>query len=145
MKNRHLLKIQDTKTLYIGQWCLSPLQSGHLSHSSPRTLSGRSLLTAAHTRSTFSCALLVADLAEHGSLSTDSQPSLNRSCHIFICSALITLTLKAFWIIRIVSAGECCSLTQNLMQTCCSTYSFSMWWWPHSTHTHSVVSTTPTD
>ena len=29
----------------------------------------------------------------------------------------------AFWIIQIVSAEECSSLTLNLMQTCCSTHS----------------------
>ena len=43
----------------------------------------------------------------------------------------------AFWIIRILSAEECSSLTQNLMQSHCSTQSF---WlpWPHSTYAHSV-------
>ena len=52
----------------------------------------------------------------------------------------------AFWIILIVSAEECSSLTQNLMQTSFSllAQSFSMWW-PHSTYAPSTASTTPTD
>ena len=51
---------------------------------------------------------------------------------------------KDFCIIRIVSTEECSSLMQNLMEICCSTQSFWMQW-PHSTHAHSVASTTPTD
>ena len=69
-------KTQDT--LYIGQWCLSPLQSRHLGIS-------------------------------HNSPSHHQLPH-----HIF---------LVAFWIIRIVSAEECSSLMQNLMQIYCSTCS----------------------
>ena len=61
-----------------------------------------------------------------------------------ICTALIALSLKAFWIIWIVSVEECSSLTQILIQIPCSTQSFRMWW-PHSTHVHSTVSTAPTD
>ena len=80
--------------------------------SSP-TVSCRYLLTAAHTRSTFSGVLLVAGLPEHASLSTDSQPSLKHLCHIFICAPLTTLSPKAFWIIRIVPTEECSSLMQN--------------------------------
>ena len=51
------------------------------SASSSRTVSNQSLLIAAHTRSTFSGVLLVSGLPEHGSLSTDSWPSLKYSCH----------------------------------------------------------------
>ena len=47
----------------------------------------------------------------------------------------------AFWIIQIVSIEECPSLMQNLMQICCSTHLFWMQW-PHSTHAHSMASTT---
>ena len=47
-----------------------------------------------------------------------------------------------FWIIWIVSLEERSSLTQILMQICCSTQSFWMWR-PHSAHTPSIVSTTP--
>ena len=50
----------------------------------------------------------------------------------------------AFWIIQKVSVDERSSLMQHLMQIHCSTQSLWMWW-SHSTHAHSVVSTTPTD
>ena len=86
------------------------------SASSSRTVSRWSLLIAAHARSSFSGVLLVAGLSKHGSLSTDSRPSSKHLCHTFICAALIALFLKTFWIIRIVSAEECSSLMQNLMQ-----------------------------
>ena len=46
-------------------------------------------------------------------------------------------TSAAFWSIQIVSAEECSSLTQNLMQICCSTQSCQMWQ-PHSTHTQTA-------
>ena len=59
------------------------------SASSSHTVSCWSLLIAACTCSTFSGVLLVADLPEHGSLSTDSWPSLKFLCHTFICAALI--------------------------------------------------------
>ena len=59
------------------------------SASSSHTVSCWSLLSAACTCSTFSGVLLVADLPEHGSLSTDSWPSLKFLCHTFICAALI--------------------------------------------------------
>ena len=50
----------------------------------------------------------------------------------------------AFWIVWIVSPEEYSSLTQNLMQIHCSTH--SVWMpWPHSTHVHSMASTTSTD
>ena len=62
-------------------------------------------------------------LPEQKSLSTDSQPSLKRLCHTFICTALTASFPKAFWVIWIVSTEECSSLTQNLMQICCSTCS----------------------
>ena len=71
----------------------------------------------------FSGVLLVADLPDHGSLSTDSQPSLKHLCHTFICAALIASSSKAFWIIWIVSVEECSSLMQNWMHIHCSTCS----------------------
>ena len=77
------------------------------SASSSRTGSRRSLI-AAHTHSTFSSVLLLAGLPEQGSLSTDSQPSLMHLCHTFISAALIASSLKAFWIIWIVSARGMC-------------------------------------
>ena len=114
------------------------------SASSSSTVSHQSLLIAACTCSTFSGALLVAGLPECGSLSTDSQPSLKHLYQIFICTALIALSRKAFWITWTVSAEECSSLMENLMQIHCSTCSFWMRW-PHSTHAHSTVFTSPTD
>ena len=69
-------------------------------------------------RSSASCRL-----PEHGSLSTDSRPSLKHLCHTFTCAALSALFPKAFWIDQIVSAQKCSSLTRNLMQTHCSTHS----------------------
>ena len=86
------------------------------SASSSHTVSHWALLIAACTRSTISGVLLVASLAECGSLSTDSWPSLNHLCHMFICTALVASSLKTFWIIWILSAEECSSLMQNLMQ-----------------------------
>ena len=91
--------------------------------SSSRTVSHWSLLNAAHTCSTFLGVLFFAGLLEHGSLSTDSWPSLRHLCHTFIWAALIASSPKAFWIIWIVSFEECSSLTQNVMQICCSTHS----------------------
>ena len=81
------------------------------------------LLIAAHKHSTFSGVLLVAGLLEHGSLSTDSWPSWKCLCHPFISASLFALSLKAFWIIWIVSAEECSTLTKNFMQFRCSTRS----------------------
>ena len=90
------------------------------SASSSRTVSHWYWLIAAHTSPTFSGVLLVSGLPEHGSLSTDSQPSLKCLCHTFICAALMASSLKAFWIIQMVSAEKCSSLMQNLMQICSS-------------------------
>ena len=47
-------------------------------------------------------------------------------CHTFICAALFALSLKAFWVIQIVSAEGCSSLMQKLMQIHCSTCSVSL-------------------
>ena len=128
---RSCVKISDTVVFGIPR-----------SASSSHTVSCQSLLIAAHPRSTFSGVLLVADLPECGSLSTDSWPSLKCLCHTFICATFIASSPKVFWIIQIVSAEECSCLTQNLMQIHCSTRSFWMWW-PHSTRAHSTVTTVP--
>ena len=61
---RSCIKISDTVVFGIPR-----------SASSSHAISHRSLLTAAHVCSTFSGDLLVADLPEHGSFSTDSCPS----------------------------------------------------------------------
>ena len=90
------------------------------SASGSHTVGRQPLLIAAPRHSTFSGVLLIAGLPEHGSLSTDSRPSLKHLCHTFICAALIALSPKAFWI---VSVEKCPSLTQNLMHIHCSTLS----------------------
>ena len=82
------------------------------SDSSSHTVTHWSLSIAACTHSTFSDVLLVAGLPECVSLSTDSPPSLQCLCHTFIWAALIASSLKAFWIIQIVSMEECSSLTK---------------------------------
>ena len=110
---RSCVKISDTVVFGIPR-----------SASISRTVSRQSFLISARTHSAVSGVLRVAGLPEHGSLSTDSQPSLKRLCHTFICTALIVLSLKAFWIIWIVSSEECSSLMQNLMQSHRSTSSF---------------------
>ena len=53
---------------------------------------------------------------------------------------------SAFWIIWIVSAEECSSLTRKLMQIRVALLGQSFWMWrPHSTRTHSMASPAPTD
>ena len=99
-----------------------------------------SWLTADCTPSTFSGDLLVAGLSEHGSLSTDSWPSLKCLCHTFPCTALTALSPKAFRIISIISRG----MFKLNTKFHCSTGSFWMWR-PQSAHAHSMVSTAPTD
>ena len=49
----------------------------------------------------------------------------------------------AFWIIQVVAMEECPNLKQNLMQIHCSTLQSFWMHLPHSTHAHSMVSTTP--
>ena len=109
---RSCIKISDTVVFGIFR-----------SASSSHTVSHQSLLIAAHTRSTFSGVLLGAGLPERGSLSTDSQPSLKHLCHTFICVATHCVIPKSLLILQIVSEEECSSLTQTLMQICCSTRS----------------------
>ena len=192
MKNRDIYwryKIQ--KTLYIGQWCLCPLQGRHLetSHNFPNSssvcCSSRSFRTNfattcfmprswvqisntivfriciwASNSLTVSCwSLLIAACPfQHCQVFYLFQAFQNEdhfqqifnhlwsicTTHIFIWDALTALSLKAFWIIQIVSTEECSSLMQNLMQMFCSTQSFWMWQL-HSTHVHSMTSTAPTD
>ena len=106
---RSCIKTSDTVVLGI-PW----------SASSSCTVSHRSLLIAACTHSAFSGVLLLGGLPECASFSADSQAPLKHLCHTFICTALIALSLKAFWIIWIVSTEECLSLMQNWMQIHCS-------------------------
>ena len=115
------------------------------SASNSLTVSCRSLLIAACTHSTFLHVLLVAGLPGHGSLLTDSWPSLKHLCHTFICVALVISSLKAFWIIQIVSTEECTSLMQNLIQIHCYIHLVILNVMAAQTHAHSMVSTAPTD
>ena len=108
---RSYIKISDTGVFGIPR-----------SASSSHTVRHRSLLIAVRTCSIFS-GVLVSGLPEHGSLSTDSQASSKHLCHTFICATFIASSLKAFWIIWMVSAEESSILTQNWMQICCSTCS----------------------
>ena len=95
---RSCVKILDTAVLGIPR-----------STSSSHTVRRWSLWIASHTCSTFSGVLLVAGLPEHGSLSTDSGPSLKFLCHTFFCVALIALSLKAFWKwLRQISTSSFC-------------------------------------
>ena len=149
MKNRGFYwrryKIQET--LYIGQWCLSSLQSRHLatSHSSP------------NCHQLPCCILLnltdgVKFLPFQGDFGFGKSPKLQGTKFALLgdwvtwvtwCFAKISAwdmmhdwvhyydeaashqlpIAVAFWIIRIVSAQEYSSLTQNLMQIRCSTCS----------------------
>ena len=120
---------------YLATACFMPKSCIKISHtvvfgiprfaSSSHTVSHQSLLITTHTHSTFSGILLVADLPERESLSTDSWLLLKLLCYTFICTALIASSPKpkTFWIIRIVSAEGHSSLMQNLMQIPCSTRS----------------------
>ena len=84
------------------------------SASSSHTVSCQPLLIAAHSHLTFPGSLLVAGLPEHGSLSTDSQPSLKHLCQTFIVLHSLKAfksSLRAFWTIQILSTKECSSLT----------------------------------
>ena len=65
------------------------------------------------------------------------------SCHDEAANHQLPIA-AAFRIMSIVSAEECSSLAQNVMQTHCSTQSSCMRQ-PHSTRAHSTASTAPTD
>ena len=154
------------KTLYIRQWCLSPLQSRHLgtSHSSPSRCQ-LPYFPESHRWSEISSlskGILVLGTARSHRASNlghrgwvtwvvwcFTKNSARDVMHEWACcpdeAANHQLpTAAAFWTMRIVSTEECLSLMQNWMQVHCSTQSFWMGR-PHSTHTRSMTSTTPTD
>ena len=149
-KRRHIYwrryKIQET--LYIGQWCLCPLQSRHLgtSHSSPscHQLAHRIFLnfTDGLIFLPFQKWFLVLGKAK-------SHRAPNPGCRraelpgwfdilpknsawdvmheqVHCCDEAANHRLPraaAFWLIQIVSMEKCSSLIQNLMQIHCSTCS----------------------
>ena len=171
MKNRDIYwrryKIQET--LYIGQWHCSPLQSRHLrtSHSSSNhTSAALSYFPESHQQSEIPClskVILVLGKARScrgpnlgysgaespGWFDVSPKNSAWDVMHEWVCchdeAANHHLPIAAaFWIIQIVSAEECSSLAQNVMQIHCSTLPFWMRW-PHSTHAQSMASTAPSD
>ena len=101
IKNRDIYwrRYKKQEILCMGQWCFSPLQSRRLgtSHSSPN------------------CSVF--------SFCSASRSRLEVSVPHFYWSCMHCIVPKAFWIIQIVSAEECSSLTKNLMPIYCSTRS----------------------
>ena len=141
MKNRDIYwrryKIQET--LYIGQWCLSPLQSRHLGTSqfSQSTSAAPSYFTDPHPWSqifSLSKVILVLGKARShrapnlgyrgaespGRFDVSLKNSAQNVVHERACrhdeAANHQLPIAvAFWIIWIVSLEECSRLMQNLM------------------------------
>ena len=168
MKNRDIYcryKIQET--LYIGQLCLSPLQSRHLgtSRSSPNhhQLPHRIFLNFINSLKSlpfqrwfeFWEKLEVTghhiwaespgwfDISQKKK-KTSAWDVMHEHCHDEAANQQLP-TAAAFWIIRIVSAEECSSLMQNLMQIRCSTCSVILNVMATQYTSHSTVPTTPTD
>ena len=129
-------KIQET--LYIGQWCLSPLQSRHLgtsrsspnrhqlpchifpeSHQWPEISSlSKVILVLAKARSHRAPNLSCSRAKSPGWFDV-SPKTLHKMCCDEAAHHQLP-TAAAFWIIQIVSVEEWSSLMQNLMQICCS-------------------------
>ena len=127
-------KIQET--LYIGQWCLSPLQSRHLgtSHSFPDhphlpcpTFLDLILVwgkARSHRAPNLGCSRAESpgwfDVLSKNS-SGDMMPERAYCCdEAASCQLPIAM---AFWIIQIASTETCSRLTQNVVQIHCSTHS----------------------
>ena len=155
-------KIQET--LYIGQWRLSPLQSGHLgtSHSSPDCHQPPSYFSESHwwsKISSLSNVILVWGKARShrapnlGCRETESPGWFDvspKSQHKMWCRDRCVVVMK----LPIASAHSCCLLnhlnsSRGGMLIWCRfvallTQLFWMWW-PHTTHAHSTASIAPTD
>ena len=131
-------KIQET--LYIGQWCLSPLQNRHLgtSHCSLNChqLPHRIFLNLIDGLKSLPFQRLFQfwdkpEATEHqiwaiGRLFCQKTPWDVRHEQVHCCDEAANHQLPiavAFWITKRVSVAECSSLTQNLMQIHCSTHS----------------------
>ena len=148
MKNRDIYwrryKIQET--LHIRQWCLSPIQSRHLGTSqvSQSPSSALSYFPESHWWSEISFLSKVISFGEARSLRV---PNLGHTgaesrgwfdvsqktsawdvmheqmcCHDKGAIHQLRIT-ETFWIIKTMSAEECSSLTQILIQILCSTCS----------------------
>ena len=136
-------------TLYVGQWHLSPLQSRHpgTPHSSPDlhqlpchiflnltrkiwseiSFLPKVILVLVKARSRRAPSLGCRGAESPGwfdvSLKNSSQDMMHEQVHCCDEAANYQLPIAvAFWIIWIVSAEECWSLTQNLMQIHCSAH-----------------------
>ena len=166
MKNRDIYwrRYSIQGTLYIGQWYLIPFKD--LTQLSQLPSAALSCFPESHRQSEISSVSKVIFILEKArswkvpnlSFREAKSPVLfdvlpkhssRDVMHEWACcpeAASHQLPMAAaFWIIQIVSAGECSSLTQNLMQMCCSTHLLILMWQPHSTHAHSMAFTTPTD
>ena len=144
MKNRDICwwgyKIQET--LYMGQWCLSPLESRYLgtSHSSPNCHQlphciFLNLINGLKSQGWFQFwekpevpghqIWVVGGLSHLGNLMFH-QKALHKTwdhewahCHDEAANHQLPIPV-AFWIIQIVSTEECSRLMQNVMQILCS-------------------------
>ena len=165
MKNRDIYcrKYKIQETLCIGQWCFSPLQSGHLgtSHSSPSqhqvaplyfleshgwskiSSLSKVILVLGKARSRRAPNLGCRGAESPGWFDVSPKHSAwdmmheQASCPNEAANHQLPIAV-AFWILWIVSVEECSSFTQNLMQVHCCTRSFWMRR-PHSTHGHSDI------
>ena len=108
-------------TCFMARSCVKISDS--VSFGIPRSASSHlSLLIAAPTHSTF-LGVLVAGLPEHGSLTTDSWPSLKHLFHTFYLCSTHCIVPKSLLNHLNSFHGGMLSLMQNLMQIHCSTYS----------------------
>ena len=143
-----LKKIQDTKTLYTGQWHLSPLQSKQLGTSQFSQLPSAALWYFPESHWQYEISSLSKVILVLGKARSHRAPNLGcRGCWItwvtivlpkkssagdvmhevaHCCDEAVNHELPtavAFWTIRIISTEECSSLKQNLMQIRCSSHS----------------------
>ena len=141
-----LKKIQETS--YIGQWFLSPLRNRppwDLTQFSQSPSAALSYFPKSHWVSEISSPSKVILVLGRAKKSQGAKSGLYGGCYLgdfrFCqklgsrcdgwaggCEVVMKLPItvahtEAFWIIQIVSMEECSSLTQNLMQICCSTCS----------------------
>ena len=139
-------KIQETS--YTGQWCLSPLQSRHIGNLTQFSQSPSAALlyfpeshrwseifsltkvilvwrkVRSHRAPNLGCRGAESPGWFHVLPKNFAQDTMREwaRCRDEAAHHQLPIT-AAFWIIQIVSAEECSSLTQNSMQICCSTCS----------------------
>ena len=149
MKNRDIYwrryKIQETS--YTGQWCLSPLQSRHIGNLTQFSQSPSAALlyfpeshrwseifsltkvilvwrkVRSHRAPNLGCRGAESPGWFHVLPKNSTRDVMQEQARCWDEAANHQLPIAAaFWIIHIVSAEECESLMQNLMQTSCSTH-----------------------